>query len=574
MNRDFERGGRTIWIVGDARLDNTAELIRRWGLTAGSDDAEILLHAYLNRLADFPAALLGDFSFALFDAGERQLWLVRDHCGIRPLYYRQNRGSWYASDALAPLLARPEVMPDLDEETLASWCEHGRVHHTSATFFSGLHKVQAANVLQIDAQGRTDARVYWQPEANPPLMLPHEDDYRDQLGALLQDAVRLRMPTDGHAAAHSSGGLDSTPIAVWAARRAKSAGQGFHSYNWTLGDSDASSEAAHEWADARRLAQEEGMHHLEIGSRASTLKRDLLTHDPARDGTAMLHYERQILNHASQAGITRIFSGFGGDEFLTQHGPEWHLPALRAGRWAHVLSCLVQERNPASSLNALRVPVRFGRLAWQAVRATPDWQPADEKRQQIRRALYQELAPALATRYQSDAASRSARRTIRQDQQFLRVSGYHQERIESWALMAAPYGVRHVYPYLDRRVVDFAFALPETWFFRAGQTRYLYRRAVGDALPTWLADKQKPREYHRVRQLVNAWLQALGDPELMERVAASDSPYIDTTALLARCRAATSLADRPMEEIIPVVKAMTSAVLALNLHRPPRSPGG
>src|SRR5713226_834257 len=93
------------WIVADARLDGRAELIaelQRPGRAVRTNvpDAGLILNAYATWGTACVAHLRGDFSFAIWDAKNKQLFCARDHFGIKPFYYAQLGNSFLFSNTL------------------------------------------------------------------------------------------------------------------------------------------------------------------------------------------------------------------------------------------------------------------------------------------------------------------------------------------------------------------------------------------------------------------------------------------------------------------------------------------
>jgi asparagine synthase (glutamine-hydrolysing) len=72
-------------LTADARIDNRAVLLSELGLPPEASDAELILAAYDRWHVDCPEQLVGAFAFALWDGQEQQLFLARDHMGVKPL---------------------------------------------------------------------------------------------------------------------------------------------------------------------------------------------------------------------------------------------------------------------------------------------------------------------------------------------------------------------------------------------------------------------------------------------------------------------------------------------------------
>lgn len=571
LGASYHWGGRAtaggIHFAGQCRLDNRRELLGRLHLPPDASDAELIVRAYLVLGEGHPEHLLGDFGYALFDARERRLWLVRDHLGVMPLYYHRAGERCIASSSLDALLTQPGIPLTLDDGVVAEWCVNGQVFNQTDTFHAAIKKLPRATQLCLGARSRQTA-TYWPVTDIEPLTDVTEHALVDQLQDLLHTAILDRLGADGIQAAHLSGGLDSTPIAIVAGRACRERGQPFHTYNWCKPE-PGDDRDCHEWTDARRVARAEGFIHRETGVTPATLLEDLLRHDPARDGTTMFSYERHVLELARAAGVTRIFSGFGGDEILTTRSRDRHLHALRSGRFLHVLRRLVLESD-------LRQPRALPRIGWRFARGLKQaWWPTSPDRDAWRRevacraeARLNLLQPEFAVFARShlyELGGLSAADRIAERQMDHINVGYHQERLESWALLGGRHGVRHVYPYLDKRLVAFAVALPGEWYFRNGQARYLYRRALGDNLPESLQGKSKPPESERVELLIRNRRVALRYPKVIERVAAAESPYVDTARLLRQLERLRRAEDGPARNHWLDVCSAFDAILTLNL---------
>ncbi len=173
-------------------------------------DTEVILASYLEGGIDCVREMNGQFAFALWDPRSGALWLARDRLGICPLVYAVTpAGLAFASEAKA-LFAGGLVAPALDprglKQAIQLWAPVA-----PRTSFEGVQALPPATVARF-ADGRLEAWKYWDldlGDPDPDLVGPRATE---ALGAVLADAVRLRLRADVPVAAYLSGGLDSSVV--------------------------------------------------------------------------------------------------------------------------------------------------------------------------------------------------------------------------------------------------------------------------------------------------------------------------------------------------------------------------
>ena len=212
-------GGR-LTLVADVRLDNRDDLAAALDLASerarGMCDAAMLL-ACLERWGEGALErLVGDFAFALWDAGDGKLLLARDFVGQRPLHF--HRGDRFFAFASMPkgLHAVPEIPYAPDEQTMAEFITLIPGGGTRS-FFTGIELVEPGHVATVTREG-VRTRRYWQPVPPDPRAV-RGADYVEGLRHHLDLATRSRLRgSNGMVAAHRRGGYDSAAVAATAAR--------------------------------------------------------------------------------------------------------------------------------------------------------------------------------------------------------------------------------------------------------------------------------------------------------------------------------------------------------------------
>jgi asparagine synthase (glutamine-hydrolysing) len=178
-------------------------------------DVEVLPHLYEEYGADFVSHLNGQFALALFDRKQGRLLLARDHVGIAPLFYTYVHGVLIFASEIKAILQHPLVEREVDLTGLDQILTFpGLV--SPRTMFKNIHSLRPGHLLLVQG-GHVHEREYWDliyptEQADRPAM--SEDDYLEQLDAVLRQAVAYRLQADVPVGFYVSGGVDSSLIAA------------------------------------------------------------------------------------------------------------------------------------------------------------------------------------------------------------------------------------------------------------------------------------------------------------------------------------------------------------------------
>src|SRR5262249_23157431 len=190
------------------------ESSRRHRWRTDHSDTEVILHAFEEWGIDCVSRFRGMFAFALWDGRSRELWLVRDRVGIKPLYYSVHHDRITFASEIKALLEDPEQPRAVNEE--------GFFHFLSflttpapMTLFEGIRKLPGGTWLRVGEDGQVEERRYWDVwDHARPLTGATEDDLARMLLAELRTAVRLRKISDVPVGVFLSGGIDSSTNAA------------------------------------------------------------------------------------------------------------------------------------------------------------------------------------------------------------------------------------------------------------------------------------------------------------------------------------------------------------------------
>ena len=198
-------------------------LADRWQFRTESD-TECILACYETYDADFLSHLRGMFAFALWDEGKRRLIAARDRFGIKPFYYALVDGVLYfASEVKALLPFLPSI--DTDSDALA---EYLTFQYTigEKTLFKHVHQLLPGHYLMVD-NGSTQTKRYW--DVRYEIDWEHSALYFEhRLRELLNESMALHLRADVPIGSYISGGIDSSLMAILAAKVDPQNRLGFH----------------------------------------------------------------------------------------------------------------------------------------------------------------------------------------------------------------------------------------------------------------------------------------------------------------------------------------------------------
>ncbi|MDQ2643497.1 MAG: asparagine synthase (glutamine-hydrolyzing) [Myxococcota bacterium] len=539
-------------------------------------DTEVILAAFLARGIGCVEDFNGQFAFAVYDPRDGSLWLARDRYGKRPLYYASNaRGFYFASEAKA-LFAAGALSPKLDPKALYTTL-HFWAPAPDASAFTDVQALPPGHVAKLERGKALEVREYWRPELGDERVDRSMTEARalDELGGLLNDAIRLRLRADVPVAAYLSGGIDSSLICALAQRQLAGTLQTF-SVNFAHQRYD---EGAFQREVAEALKTE---HHAvqvsdtEIGALLPRVvehaENVLLRSAPA----PFFRLSGLVLQHRTKVVLT----GEGADEVFLGYDL-FKETAVRAF-WARQpdSACrprLFQKLYPylgmaSQSPEMLKQFYGIGldrpdslefshRIRWtNSGRIGRFLSPAFKERLDgfdPIRAFLDTVPPAVKTWRPLARAQYLEIRTL--------LGGYLLSSQGDRMLMSN--SIEGRFPFLDHRLLELSSRLPDRLKLNVLREKYLLKRYAAAILPKLVTERHKfPYRAPIAEALLGpgapSWSRELLSPEALEAVGIFDSKKIP--ALVARLRKATT---PPSEaDNMALMAAATTQLLSQAFH--------
>lgn len=494
----------SLWITFNGEIFNYVELreelIQKGHTFATSSDTEVILHLYEEEGEECVHRLNGQWAFALWDEPRQKLFLSRDHIGVRPLFYTQIRDCFLFASEIKCFLPHPEVQFELDlealDQILTFW-----VIPPPRTAFRHICQVPPGTSLVVH-KGDIRIKRYWTPSYTPETKQTHDRDKQlsEDLLNLLLDATRIRLRSDVPVGAYLSGGLDSTFIAALANIVA---GERLRTFSVSFDDAEFD-ESSYQQEASTFLRTNHSTIRCSDGDIASLFPEVIWhTEQPIlRTAPAPLLL---LSEHVSNSGFKVVLTGEGADEMFGGYDIFKEMKIRRFwgknldSAWRPLLLKRLypyiddmQQQSVLYLKNFFRV--REDDLANPFFSHLPRWGLTARLKayfsEEVRAALIG--SDSMLALEQQLPESFSAWDHFNQAE-YLEAAYLLPGYILSSQgdRMAMAHSVEGRYPFLDRRVISFAAALPPTLKMKALNQKYLLKLASDGLIPKSIRNRHK-----------------------------------------------------------------------------------
>lgn len=503
------RDGR--WIINfNGEIYNHRELAADLAATGvafhGHCDTEILVEAIAHwGLVPTLDRVDGMYAFALWDRDRRELTLVRDRIGEKPLYYgRLGSGEVVFASTLDAIRAHPRFDRPVDRDALALFFRHSYVP-APWSIYTDILKLEPGTTVVVSAGGEVGRPTpYWSlldVAANAPEYTGSEADAVAELDRLMRASVERRLVADVPVGAFLSGGIDSGAV-VAVAQAVTSTPLRTYTVGSTEGDFDESAEAS-------SIARHLGTSHSELivaDSDALAVVQGITgIHDePFADSSQI---PMRIVSQMARESVTVALSGDGGDELFggynryTWADSIWH-GASRVPRRARLVGAKMARLLPQRGWDRLaqllpddRRPQQLG-LKISKVLDVADSATGEEL---FHRLTSDWLRPDLVIpgsveppTMHTDPSRWPRTSSLVEHMMLVDALTFLPDDILTKVDRAAmSVSLETRLPYLDRQIIEFATSLPVSMKIRNGVSKWPLRQVLAQYVPDELTDRPK-----------------------------------------------------------------------------------
>src|SRR3954453_3076901 len=458
------------------------QLLERHGVRFRSEsDAEVILAAYERWGADCLMRFNGMWSFAIWDRKERRMFLSRDRFGVKPLYVLATPQRLAFASELKAFLRLDDFHPAENTDAIRARLQG---HAGDHVLLRGIESLPAGHCLEAGPDGVR--RWRWWNTMDHLVSVPRDlSDQAEQFRELLFDACTLRLRSDVPVASSLSGGLDSSSV-VCSLARAQPAGTERLGPDWRRAYI----------AGFPETSQDEELHAMRAAERAGAIP---VVHRFSGSDIRE-HVDRYLYQYEEIGGLYGIASwllyramrsdgvrvsldGHGGDELLAGYGLHVLLALIRGPRFAaapvrtlDLIDTLQQMHAPADP-DRPRGKAALAALTFPSIRAV------------ARRILTSQRTLDESLRRHSAEPSSLDREVIERLGPLTSVlyHSFHRESLprilRNFDAYSMGHGVEVRMPFLDWKLVCYAFSTPDESKVSQGFAKRLLREAMRGVVP-------------------------------------------------------------------------------------------
>lgn len=475
-------------VCWDGRLDNREDLLRELGepLTSRATDADIVAAAYEANGTGCFERLIGDWALSVWEPKTQSVVLAKDPIGTRHLYYSFDKDQVTWSSILDPLVLLAGKTFALEEEYIAGWLSFFPATHL--TPYMGIHAVPPSCFIRLEP-GRQTLKKYWDFDSSKRIRHKTDSEYEEHFRQVFREAVRRRLRSDSPVLAELSGGMDSSSIVCMADTIIARGGAETPRLD-TISYYDDSEPNWNEKPYFMKVEEKRGRQgrHIDVAKREDFctepgIQTFVATPGGGKGGSN--EAARQFAACIASQGNLVVLSGIGGDEVtggVPTPAPEIAdlLASCRLRALVHQLKVWALNKRKPWVYLLLEAARRFFPpfiVGVQRCKQPASWLKRDFVARN--RAAFRGYEPRLKLfgplpAFQENLSA---------------LDGLRRQLASQTLPSGRQYEKR--YPFLDRALLEFMYAIPREQLVRPGQRRSLMRRALTGIVPEEVINRRR-----------------------------------------------------------------------------------
>lgn len=474
----YEENG--LIITADARIDNRDELSKELDIKDEENvsDSYFILKSYEKWGEECPDKLLGDFAFAIWDKAQEKLFCARDHMGVKPFYYYLDDDMFVFGTEIKALFCVEGVPYKLNERKVAIYLMKD-TSDKEITFYKDILSLASANLLILTSQNIHMGK-YWKLDPELCIKMDSENEYVNAFLEIFTESVKCRSRSYFPIGAELSGGLDSSSI-VCMLKKIINKNTNLETINTFSRVFDETPECDERHYTKNIVNYSEIKHHPINVDNISPLDNIemVLWHQDQPFSTPHMTKQIRSYQEMNKKNIRILLSGQGGDEIVSI-GKNYLKELFVTFQWKK----LIKEMKGHSKNYNKQI---YNLLLEKVIFPSVPYKFRKKMRVFIGKDVDSILNPGFLEKlmindnnYDLDRLNKI---TSKEYHYHSLNSAYAENTLEVIDRNVASFDIEARYPFYDKRLVEFCYALPTEMKLKFGWGKYILRLAMENILP-------------------------------------------------------------------------------------------
>lgn len=477
----------TIWIIFNGEIYNYRELIpelKKAGHRFRSQsDTEAIIHAYEEYGEKCLEKFNGMWAFAIWDSKKKKLFLSRDRMGVKPLYYHWDakKGKLIFASEIKSILAFFNRRPKPNNKIIYQYLAFGLLDYSDETFFEDIKQLPPAHFATLLGK-KFEIERYWNLNPDKKTIFRNDEDYARNFYKLFEDAIRLRLRSDVPVGTCLSGGLDSSSIVCVANNLLRKEGIKSLGRKQKTFSSCFENKKYDERDFINMVIKKTGVSNFRVFPNPKILFKEmekLVWHQDEPFGSTSIYAQWNVFKLAHQKGMKVMLDGQGADELLA--GYHGYFGSFLASLLTNMrFVSLAKELKEFSLKHGQSKSAMFRNLIYQFLPAAIIRTLARKKIIGQNNVLDSKFADEFGDSlpYENYYRDKFKNHLYNLFTKLSLPALLHYEDRDSMA-----FSIESRVPFLDYRLVEFIFSLPNNQIIRDGTTKFILRNSMKKILP-------------------------------------------------------------------------------------------
>jgi len=474
-------------------LEIREELLKLGYKFKSQADTEVILAAYKEWGTDCLPKFNGMWAFALYDRRKNLLFAARDRMGVKPFYYYYDKQKFLFASEIKAILKHPEIKARPNDKIVWDFLICGLVDHSEDTFFAGIKELRPGYYLLLKNR-KLSIKKFW--DLDPEAKIEYRDDKEcaERFRELFIDSIKLRLRSDVPIGTCLSGGLDSSSIVGVVNNFLKKEGKISQLGQWQKTFSSVYNDKKYPSCDEQPFIREvvkktKVRSYLVFPSGKKLVQeiKKVIYHQDYPFSSTSIYAQWNVFRLAKQHQVKVMLDGQGADEQLAGYHPffgiYWGQLMRNFQTWALIYEAYNYSRYHRTPFYKVLKDL-FIDLARKGI--VGDFLARFVKNQWLE---YDLFVNSWRNKYQSPLMIQPTDNVFKNAlHSGFKIGLVSLLRYEDRDSMA--FSIESRVPFLDYRLVEFIYSLPDNQKIRNGQTKWVMREALKGILPEKIRTRQ------------------------------------------------------------------------------------